>query len=199
MNKAFGGFDVMWNNWLNHWMVDYDIIRVLKFCGYWSWAEGTTNRRSFVSKITMQRLIFLYGILVKKNIKQYVSTWNYKIMFEFKLQDNQRKEHYIPKRNFMLKMRKMLNLTFQPGILRLCSSSSYKIINGKNIIFQIGILCWRQILQEIQDKIEEKLCLIEIVWCLGLSKGTIWLNGNYWLNFVSIAWSWFIAQEWKMT
>ena len=154
---------------------------------------------SFVSKITKQRLIFLYEILFKKDIKQYVSTWNYKIMFEFKLQDNQRKEHYNSNRNFMLMTRKMLNITFQPGISRLCSSSSYNIINGKNIIFQIGILCWRQILQEIQDKIEEKLCLIEIVWCLGLLKETVWLNGNYWSNFVSIAWSWFIAREWKMT
>ncbi len=70
-------------------------------------------------------------------------------MFEFKLQDNQWKEQYIPNRNFMLKMRKMLKVTFQPGISRLCSSSSYKIINGKNIILQIGILCRRRILQEI--------------------------------------------------
>ena len=147
----------------------------------------------------MQHLIFLYGILVKKDIKQCVSTWNYKIMFNFKLQDNQWKEHYIPNRNFMLKTRKMLNITFQPGISRLCSSSSYKIIKGKNILFQIGILCWRQILQEIQDKIEEKLCLIKIVWCLELLRENVWLNGNYWSNVVSIAWSWFIAQEWKMT
>ncbi len=84
-------------------------------------------------------------------------------MFEFKLQNNQWNEHYIPNWNFMLKTRKMLNVMFQPGISRLCSSSSYKIINGKNIIFQIKILCQRQILQEIQDKIEEKLCLIKIV------------------------------------
>ncbi len=79
------------------------------------------------------------------------------------------------------------------------ASSSYKIINGKNIIFQIGILCWRQTLQKIQDKIEEKLCLIKIVWCLGLLKETVWLNGNYWWNFVSIAWSWCITWEWELT
>ncbi len=44
MNKAFCGLDVMWNNCLNHWMVDYDIICVLKFCGYSSWAEVTKQR-----------------------------------------------------------------------------------------------------------------------------------------------------------
>ncbi len=48
-------------------------------------------------------------------------------------------------------------------------------------------------------KKDEKLYLIETVWCLGLLKETVWLNGNYWSNFVSIAWSWLIAQEWKMT
>ncbi len=89
----------------------------------------------------MQSLIFFHGILDKKDIKQYVSTQNYKIMFKFKLQDNQRKGHYNPNRNFMLKTRKMLNITFQRGISRLYSSSSYKIINQKNIIFQIEILC----------------------------------------------------------
>ncbi len=122
--------------------------------------------------------------------------------------------------------------------LRLCVSSNYKIIIGKDIIFHIGILCWRggriQTLQfnlqlqecvkfKLQDhkweehfltiwnfmlkteftrstrKNEEKLCLIEIDWCLGLLKEIIWLNGNYQSNFVSIAWSWFIAPEWKMT
>jgi hypothetical protein len=50
MNKAFCGFDVMWNNCLNHWMVDYDIIHVLKFCGYSSWAEVTTKQRELCFK-----------------------------------------------------------------------------------------------------------------------------------------------------
>ena len=50
MNKAFGGIDVMWNDCLNHWMVDYDIIRVLKFCGFSSWAELTTQQRELCFK-----------------------------------------------------------------------------------------------------------------------------------------------------
>jgi hypothetical protein len=52
--------------------------------------------------------------------------------------------HYIPNWNFMLKTRMMLIDTCQPRISLLCSSSSYKIFNVKNIIFQIGILCQRQ-------------------------------------------------------
>jgi hypothetical protein len=50
MHKAFGGVDVMWNNCLNHWMVDYDIICVLKFCGFSSWAELTTQQRELCFK-----------------------------------------------------------------------------------------------------------------------------------------------------
>ncbi len=68
MHKAFGGVDVMWNDCLNHWMVDYDVIRVLKFCGFSSWAELTTQQRELCLKITMQRLIFLIGISDKKDI-----------------------------------------------------------------------------------------------------------------------------------
>ena len=61
------------------------------------------NRGKFVTKITNQSLIFLYGILDKNDIKHNVSTWSVKIMFKFKLQDNQWNEHYIPNWNFMLK------------------------------------------------------------------------------------------------
>jgi hypothetical protein len=50
MDKAFGGIDVMWNDYLNHWMVDYDIIRVLKNCGFSSWAEVTTQQRELCFK-----------------------------------------------------------------------------------------------------------------------------------------------------
>jgi hypothetical protein len=50
MDKTFGGIDVMWNDFLNHWMVDYDIICVLKFCGFSSWADVTTQQREFCFK-----------------------------------------------------------------------------------------------------------------------------------------------------
>ncbi len=53
--------------------------------------------------MTVQSLIFLIGILGKKDIKQYVLTQNYKIMFKFQLQDIQQKEQFIPNWNFMLK------------------------------------------------------------------------------------------------
>ena len=50
MDKAFGGIDVMWNDFLNHWMVDYDIIRVLKFCGFSSWADLSTKQKELCFK-----------------------------------------------------------------------------------------------------------------------------------------------------
>ena len=37
----------------------------------------------------------------ENNFNCYVSTWNFNIMFKFKLQDIQRDEHYIPNWNFM--------------------------------------------------------------------------------------------------
>ncbi len=50
-------------------------------------------------------IIFQLGIYAedKKDVKRYFSTWNFKIMFKFKLQDNQWEEHYIPNWNFMLR------------------------------------------------------------------------------------------------
>ena len=100
--------------------------------------------------------------------------------------------HYIPNWNFMLKTRTMLIASCQHAISILCSSSSYKIINVKNIIFQIGIWCRRQ-------KIVYIFCLNKTVWYLGLVLETVWFNGNFCLNFVTIAWSCFIAQEWILS
>jgi hypothetical protein len=50
-------------------------------------------------------IIFPIGIYAedKKDVKGCVSTWNFKVMFKFKLQDNQWEENYIPNWNFMLK------------------------------------------------------------------------------------------------
>ena len=94
------------------------------------------NRGSFVSKITVQSLTFLIGISGKKDIKQYV-------IFEITTRYSAER-HFIPNWNFMLKTSMMLIVTSHPGISILCSSSSYKIINVKNILFQIGILCRKQ-------------------------------------------------------
>ena len=48
--------------------------------------------------------------------------------------------HYFPNWNFMLKTRTILIVSCRPGISLLCSSSSYKIFNEKNIIhFFAGI------------------------------------------------------------
>ena len=48
IDKHFrAGFVVHWDDCLNHWMVDYDIIRVLKgFVGYSSWVEVPTKQRA---------------------------------------------------------------------------------------------------------------------------------------------------------
>ena len=49
-DKSFGGIDVMWQDSLNHWMVDYNIIRVLKFCGFSSWADVTKQQTKLCFK-----------------------------------------------------------------------------------------------------------------------------------------------------
>jgi hypothetical protein len=52
IDKHFrAGFVVHWDDCLNHWMVDYDIIRVLKgYVGYSSWAEVPTKQRAHCYK-----------------------------------------------------------------------------------------------------------------------------------------------------
>ncbi len=51
IDKHFGVFIVKWNDSLNHWMVDYDIICILKYCvGYLSWADVPTNQRNLCYK-----------------------------------------------------------------------------------------------------------------------------------------------------
>jgi len=52
VDKHFrAGFVLHWNDYLNHWMVDYDIIRVLKgYVGYKSWADVPTKLRGLCYK-----------------------------------------------------------------------------------------------------------------------------------------------------
>jgi hypothetical protein len=41
-----GGTNIIWNDRLNHWLVDYDIIRVLRnHIGYKSWSDVPMNQR----------------------------------------------------------------------------------------------------------------------------------------------------------
>lgn len=43
-----GGYSITSNNWLNHFMVDYDIIRILKdYVGYTSWSDVPTSERGY--------------------------------------------------------------------------------------------------------------------------------------------------------
>ena len=52
IDKHFrAGFVVHWDDCLNHWMVDYDIIRVLKgYVGYSSWTDVPTKQRGLCYK-----------------------------------------------------------------------------------------------------------------------------------------------------
>ena len=120
----------------------------------------------------------------KKIFRQNETVWslgltqNYQIMFGVKLQDIRREEHYIPNWNFMLKTRTMFIDTWELRISLLCSSSSYKMYNVKNIIFQIGILCQRQ------KKWWQVVFLVGTVWCLGLLQETVWMNWIFfWIFF----------------
>jgi hypothetical protein len=41
-----GGYNIIWNDRLNHWLVDYDIIQILRnHIGYKSWSEVPMNQR----------------------------------------------------------------------------------------------------------------------------------------------------------
>jgi hypothetical protein len=45
------GFVLHWDDCLNHWMVDYDIIRVLKgYVGFSSWTDVPTKQRELCYK-----------------------------------------------------------------------------------------------------------------------------------------------------
>ncbi len=46
-----GGPNIIWNARLNHWLVDYDIIQVLRYhIGYKSWSEVPLNQRELCYK-----------------------------------------------------------------------------------------------------------------------------------------------------
>jgi hypothetical protein len=43
-----GGYSISSNDWLNHFMVDYDIIRILKdYVGYTSWSDVLLSMRGY--------------------------------------------------------------------------------------------------------------------------------------------------------
>ncbi len=43
-----GGYSISSDNWLDHFMVDYDIIRILKdYVGYTSWSEVSISERGY--------------------------------------------------------------------------------------------------------------------------------------------------------
>jgi hypothetical protein len=49
--QFLGGFTINTNVWLNHFMVDYDIICVLKnHVGYKSWDDVPTTEREYCSQ-----------------------------------------------------------------------------------------------------------------------------------------------------
>ncbi len=47
INKHFrGGYNLIWGDWLNHCMVDYDIIRLLKnYAGYTGWTDVSIKQK----------------------------------------------------------------------------------------------------------------------------------------------------------
>jgi len=46
--QFIGGYSISSNNWLNHFMVDYDIIRILKdYVGYSSWSDVPISERGY--------------------------------------------------------------------------------------------------------------------------------------------------------
>jgi hypothetical protein len=45
------GYNIIWNDRLNHWLVDYDIIQILRIhMGYISWSDMPMNQRELCYK-----------------------------------------------------------------------------------------------------------------------------------------------------
>ncbi len=58
IDKHFrAGFILHWDDCLNHWMVDYDIIRIFKsYAGYSSWTDVPTKQRELCYKNYNQKM-----------------------------------------------------------------------------------------------------------------------------------------------
>ncbi len=99
MDNHFGVFIVKWNDCLNHWMVDYNIICILKYyIRYSSWADVLTNQSNLCYKnynsnfklpdwnIDQERYLTFYSNLefhvqdqVTRNTmrtQHYIQNWN---------------------------------------------------------------------------------------------------------------------------
>jgi hypothetical protein len=95
MDTHFSVFIVKWNDSLNHWMVDYNIICILKYYdGFSSWADVPKNQRSLCYKNYSANFKLLDWIIDQKYTKQLIPIWNF--MFKIELQNNTvRTQHYI--------------------------------------------------------------------------------------------------------
>ncbi len=99
--------------------VDFCIFKITRLC-------SSSSYKIFNGK----NIIFQIGILCwsKEDVNRYVSTWNFKIMFKFKLQDYQWEEHYIPNWNFLPKTKKRWKVVFDQNCLM------FRIIEGNCLI-----------------------------------------------------------------
>ncbi len=51
IHQHFSGGYIIWNDRLNHWLVDYDIIQILRnHMGYISWSDVPINQRELCYK-----------------------------------------------------------------------------------------------------------------------------------------------------
>ncbi len=64
-----GGPNMIWNDRLNHWLVDYDIIRILRYhMGYKSWSKVQLKERQLCYKGYTKRTNFHPGTFRKRAI-----------------------------------------------------------------------------------------------------------------------------------
>ena len=116
---------------------------------------------SFVTKITVQSFTSSLVYQTRK-ILINISSLEIQAYVQVQVTKYSSERNYFQNWNFMLKTRTILIVSCRPGISLICSSSSYKIFNEKNIIFQIGILC--------RKKKKKIFRWNETVWSLGLTQ-----------------------------
>jgi hypothetical protein len=86
MDKHFGIFIVKWNDSLNHWMVDYAIICILKYyVGYSSWADVPTNWRNLCYKNYSANFKLLDWNIKQERYLTFILIWNF--MFKIDIQE----------------------------------------------------------------------------------------------------------------
>jgi hypothetical protein len=78
INQNFSsGYNIILNDTLNHFLVDFDITQILKnHIGYNSWSDVPMDQRDFATEAITKRIHFLTGILNKRVTEDLINQEN---------------------------------------------------------------------------------------------------------------------------